>query len=512
METSNEEAALRACELRKTITQKMRFLIDLIVMKSKFLYVFFVILIVALFFAKKKVVSPPSSKPTKAESRLETAAGAPATKDKTTSSSTTVQAQVTNRPAAKSEDSFFCSRVSSQNLFMLSDYYLPQILKDMRGSLLLPEREAACLKESRSYYFTFVSTEPLQKIAYRTLTTVNADIKKIHPVYSMKHVIANYQLFNYKSAQEAAEALNRSLTEFFAPLNGQDLNFAQVDFSISGSMIPSAQGPARPHPYATTITGQDLSRLRQGKVVIIDTRFPNDAKGDAIADSVNMPIRNDLWNNYAASYSDLQGQPVYDQNLFDSIPKEAAIVALGYPRYFAAYNVLTFLAAQGRRNLYYLPEGVFTLRKIDVQTPESYGIPQITSQELSLQLKKVKYLVDVRNARPFKTISIAGATNVEYRNRSEDRNQSPHKSVGYLIQKEKQDEFKFEKLGDVPKSELIVLYGVNKYDFRPLKAAIFLKEQGFRNVRWYRSGSEEWLFLRRIFPDRYPVRAQEEGS
>lgn len=413
---------------------------------------------------------------------------------------------VAPRPQEDLGESFFCSHIKSENRYLIPETYLKNIIVKRRGSLFIPKKDALCLNKGSSYTLTFVATDVALKYAASSTSSVDATVSSLSAPASRAQIIASYNTFGFPTASNAADSLNKSLREFFAPLNGELAEFIWVEFSISGETLPKEQGPFRFHSYAKSIDANQLSQVRQQNPVIIDTRYPQDFRNDPVAGAINIPINSGVWKFDARTPTRLLDSPINELSQIDKTPVTTPIVVFGYANSYAAYNLLTILATQNRKNLYYIPQGTFTLKKVNVRTPDNYGVAQISSDDLRQKRNQFKYIIDVRGSTPFLATAIQGALNVEYKSRTEKPNENPYTGLGYEVQMQMNDTFKIEALPDIRKSSPIVLYGVNSYDFRPLKAAIFLKEQGYSQVKWYRQGYEEWLYLHKVYPEQYPIR------
>ena len=405
--------------------------------------------------------------------------------------------EATQRDASSS---FFCSWIKDGR-YLISFKLMSSILKDKEKYIFIPTKDAYCLESNKAYNFTFVELDNLEKYAFYSRFNFDVQIRSIENNLSKTHIIANHKAYGFQSADRAQRTLTKIDANFFPALN-QGQTFTRIRIYIpSQRPIPEEQGPATFHPYARLISKKDLSQLKQKNVVIIDTRPAKEFRQEAIPESINIPIDYTIWKR-PNSPTELD-RLTLDLSSLKRVPLDSPMVVYGHPKHFTAYNLLTILRKMGYQNLYYLPQGMFTWKEINSKTPKNYtGVRKVSHKGVLLGMGKVQ-IIDVRNLESYKFRSIDKSIHNEYHNSSENSLTDPRKTLGYRYQVEHSDRFNLDNLQYLKKDQPIILYGANAYDFRPLKAAIWMQEKGYSNVRWYRGGVEEWRSLEVLYPTRY---------
>ncbi len=125
----------------------------------------------------------------------------------------------------------------------------------------------------------------------------------------------------------------------------------------------------------------------------------------------------------------------------------------------------------------------------ETETPLTLKNGKIISAEEAKKLfdQNAAVFVDVRKPLNYGKGHIKGAVLVEYKGKSENRENFD----------ESNDQFAVDKL-PADKNAKIVIYGHGTTGWRAYKGAVYALKAGYKNVLWYRAGFEDWE--RRGFP------------
>lgn len=303
--------------------------------------------------------------------------------------------------------------------------------------------------------------------------------------------------------------------------NKKNQNVWVIQFTLTSLLDYNPQGGGVPlqHPRAKAVSLKELEVAATAGKKIYDLRPKKVFDKGHFKSAIHVPLKNAA----AMSASVLPASRLREFDIPKKIfpdDKQQEIYILSYcSGEFSSYNLITLLRDRGYKNIKWLRDGMSSQAGfVGCKTPKALAaVGTATASDIAntidVKTKKSKIaLFDVRGdleRRKFKS-NILGSTRINFKQKVNALNIPTYRSrkmtaANLAAKKESLDNV---QLSD--KGKPVILIGENEYDWRPYKAAILLKSQGFKDVRWYRGGMADWRMKYIFDRNRYPLKPEPE--
>ncbi|MBS1968793.1 MAG: rhodanese-like domain-containing protein [Bdellovibrionales bacterium] len=204
----------------------------------------------------------------------------------------------------------------------------------------------------------------------------------------------------------------------------------------------------------------------------------------------------------------------FSKNTLPKNKSEPISIISGCPGEYSAYNTITLLTSMGYKNISWFPGGMSEYGKkaqpcLTPEKPPVAPILEASQVREMIQDKKHNEVIDVRSEKRFSLVGAKPMGFPEKRNAlSMPLYRSSITAEGLVSHKEG-----YKGKIQIGANKNIILVGENEYDWRPLKAAIYLKSKGYKNIYWYRMGMKDWAQKVLFHPELYKLnRAVKSGE
>lgn len=268
-------------------------------------------------------------------------------------------------------------------------------------------------------------------------------------------------------------------------------------------------GTPKTHPMAKKVaTKSDVkSAIRKGSF-IYDVRPAGEYSKDSIKGAVNLNFT-EYKKAATAVYSptDLEKMGIFvKKSLLPKNKQDAIYVFSNCPADFLSYNAVTMLGYMGYSNVFWYRQGFVNFKdKAKCGTPKEETEGIISSNEVidALKDKKTVFL-DFRDVVANSEIAIKGAIKSKFRQRMTTSGIAKFRNnIDAKVLKRKKEMVSGSSVGktDTP----IIVYGQDEFDWAPYKAMLYFKANGYKNVRWYRAGFNDWVNKYIADPKKYEI-------
>jgi rhodanese-related sulfurtransferase len=243
--------------------------------------------------------------------------------------------------------------------------------------------------------------------------------------------------------------------------------------------------------FAKTVTAAELDDLLAKGAVLIDVRPEAEFASHHHPKAVNIPYAVSSTNNDTfMKYSEFVAG---DSFPVERLPKNSSrpLVFSGVsPGDFRPIRAILKAKHENRTELYWLRGGEAERQNISFETAPSYdGIRTVSADEALLFVTGGQgVVVDARGKEAYERMHIFNAVNIPYLERSIEMTAASHLKLSDF--KTAGESFAANLTGEPEKPVLV--YGIDLYDEKPVKAAAWLKESGWKEVLWLRDGLTAW--------------------
>lgn len=240
--------------------------------------------------------------------------------------------------------------------------------------------------------------------------------------------------------------------------------------------------------FAQVIDFVDMQKLESQGAKIVDVRLTAQFNANHLPQAINLPYAKSV--DYAhASWANFSKKETFNTSL---LPNATPLIFMGASEFdIAPVRALIFTSRAGFKNLFWYRGGEADRRKLNVETGMTYPNIETVDAKKTMDFisSKSGLTVDVRTGAEFKNDHLPNAIHAKYSEVSSEPLQPSE--LNFKSLKNIGDTFKSKDLGSANKSVLI--YGADEFDFRAIKAAIWLQGNGWKNILWFRNGTKDPL-------------------
>ncbi|RYZ87314.1 MAG: hypothetical protein EOP04_11965 [Proteobacteria bacterium] len=276
------------------------------------------------------------------------------------------------------------------------------------------------------------------------------------------------------------------------------------------------------HPMAKNVNGQQLrAKLAEGKHVY-DVRAAELFKKHPLKGAKNLPATDySILSKKVLTAGQMKRLKIsFNKNLLPK-NKEAEIYLLSLcAGEYSSYNFVTLVREAGYRNVSWFRPGILEMKKTNsgCDTPASVSGAKIATADeiVNLLSEKTTRIIDTRNVWKKEQFNIRGSKRISFRQKLNKMGLPEHRGSVTLAELRKAKEtFVGGKDDVIPgrlKTDTVILYGQNEYDWTAYKAALILSSIGYKNIYWYRFGFDDWKAHALVNPKRYPLSKKADKS
>ncbi len=255
-------------------------------------------------------------------------------------------------------------------------------------------------------------------------------------------------------------------------------------------------GAPKNHPMVKVAKKSEVKAAIRNGAFIYDVRPESEYKKGSIKGAVNLSF-----TNFNKAATEVLSPTELDKNGLilkkSSLPKnkkEKIYIFSNCPGELLSYNASTKLSAMGYSNVYWYRQGFVNYKgKAKCFTPKKDdSIVDSAYLQGTLGDKKT-VLLDLRNSKVNTEYTIKGAITAKMQQTLSESGLPLHR--GSKLDATKLTKFD-EALASNPvgKNDTpIIVFGADTYDWAPYKAMLYLKANGYKNVKWYRAGFNDWI-------------------
>lgn len=277
------------------------------------------------------------------------------------------------------------------------------------------------------------------------------------------------------------------------------------------SQTPPSFGTPLSHPGAKNANRKRIKdMLDLGKNNVLDLRPATLFKKKPLKGAVNVSL-----NAYGVISKDIKTyaeikklDPHFKKSLLPKDKTQDVYVLSASAGEYTSYNFITYLKHLGYQHIYWFREGAAAMNPNSppLETPKTLADVQTlsSSQVATMIADKSAKLIDTRSLHKKEGFTIFSARKIEFVQKLNPLGVPTNRSNITAASLTKNKE-KFSSKVAIKKDQNIILFGQNEYDWSSYKAAIALKNQGFKNVYWFRTGMDEWKNRSLVNSKKFPL-------
>lgn len=364
---------------------------------------------------------------------------------------------------------------------------MPSLLKPGKHITVLIDDEARCLATGKSFELVFVEYDTIRRAPWKQVHSQKASVAKIEDFPSITELLQKYSpaQLGFTKPYDFYSLMTKAMGSDFQrfPLRAVTWDVSAVSMEKTFSGVPPV------HPLADSVSREEA---KAGGGLLVDT---SDIKSDErVKGAVRFRVAGGGLSRTILPYASVRSfLRVSDEKIAELLPKDQRLVIFSLNETDGtAYNVVNALHGMGYRDLAFVRGGQFAFEGKSAETPAAAPgiatVDQATVESL-MAAPTPALLVDVRTVADFMQGSLPGARVAPY---YEVRGKVPLRGAGMKAAELTAAGEAYE----APKGHgEVIFYGFNELDWKPLKAAVFARDSGFKKVYWYRKGFEDWRFL-----------------
>ncbi len=255
------------------------------------------------------------------------------------------------------------------------------------------------------------------------------------------------------------------------------------------------------HPYAKTVSAEDVKKMMGEQTLIIDVRPADQFNLEQIPGSKNLNPK--AYNELSRKI--LRSQPAKELSkniqwakIVSSLKPKQVVVYSNGPMDYSSYNALTILSSLNVKNLFWLRGGIDEWQGIRSLPPfPAHSVEILETVEKFLALQDAVVL-DVRSRGEFQKRRFPDALNVEFVQNYKSNGMPLFRPKTIVVDQLNANKEYFVGPISFSKQKSVVVYGNNEYDWRPYKAIETLHTMGFKKILLFKYGIDGWTYGKKV--------------
>ncbi|MGZ3652395.1 MAG: rhodanese-like domain-containing protein [Bdellovibrionota bacterium] len=402
-----------------------------------------------------------------------------------------------------------CGNLAKSGRYWAPAFMMKDLVSQGAKVVLLPERFAACLIPGQTVKFAFANFDKVALLPFGYFGDLQVTVVNKTVYGSMIDLSADKKI-EEEHPEINLEALYQKAASIYGPFNARaEIALLSLSAPVGQGWQPGAFGVPRASPYAKAVDKAEFAQLAHGGAALLDLRQEDYYEAETIPGAKSLNVDRTQLSVVVRSPSQLQQIPMPDPEIAKIPPGTPIVLFADNPESLTPYNFATVLALRGFDNIYYYPGGITEWRGEESATPTSVAgvsVVDAAGAKNLMQSRKV-VVVDLRNVDLVsKQILPQKLVMADFTEKLDARGHSPSRvqAITPAIIHSSGDELSLEG-GAIKEALPVLVFGMDEYDWKALKTAVLLHEQG-KDVSWLRKGYREWAIDHMLDPKAFRFR------